>query len=91
MAVIAGTSIRCACASVEQLEEADVIVALVAGPLDERNGAREGVLDDLQRMAGQERTEGGAHDDHDFGRVPEEKHAAPLNEEPPHDASDHDQ
>jgi hypothetical protein len=61
---------------VEQLEQIDVVLALVARALDQPHGGRERPLDHLDRIAGDKGSERGADNDDEFARVPQQQQAA---------------
>ena len=69
---------------VEQLEECDVVLALVARALGQGERALERGLHDLGRIAGEERAERRAHDDDDLARMPQgEQMCPPSRMKPP--------
>ncbi len=70
---------------VQKLQQCDVIVTAVFGTLHQGERLREGGLDDLQGIAGEERAQRGPHDDQDLGRVPQGQQLPALE----HEAADH--
>ncbi len=75
--------------AVHELQQGDVVLTPVARTLDDGNGLREGGLDDLHGIAGEERSQRGAHDDEHFGRVPEREQLPALEHEATDDAQHH--
>src|SRR6185295_18687851 len=75
---------------VDELEQQHVVVALVARPLLDRQRLYERELDELRWIAGHEGAERGAHDDQDFGRVPQCKDVPTFEDETPEDTTEHD-
>ena len=71
---------------VEQLQQIQVILALVARALEQPEGGGEGALHHLDRIAGNEGAECGAEDDDEFARMPQQQQVAALHEEAAEDA-----
>jgi hypothetical protein len=76
---------------VHQLQQRDVVLALVAWALGQRQGADERCLDDLGWVADQEGASSRADDDQHFKGVPEDEDVAPLGGKPAEDASNNHQ
>ncbi len=75
---------------VEQLEEIDVFLAVVARTTQQREDARTRGLDDLGGIADDERTCGGATDDHELGRMPQQDQMPTAEREAEEHAHEHD-
>ena len=75
---------------VDELEQCYVVLAFIARALVDGQRLAERCLDDLGRVADEERAEGGADDDEDLGRMPQRQNVATLEEEAAKDAAEHD-
>src|SRR6202034_3493886 len=76
---------------VQELQQHQVIFALVTRAFGEGYRVRKGAFDDLERVAYHECAECAADDDQHLGRMPEEQQMAAADEVSADDASQHDQ
>jgi hypothetical protein len=75
---------------VDQFQQVDIVLALVLGALDQPHGSAKGALDDLQRIADDERAQCGANDGDHFARMPQQQNAAAFHDERDHHAQQND-
>ena len=71
---------------VQQLQQLDVVLALVARTLDDGERSGERGFDDLGGIGGEKGSQRRADDDEDFGGMPEREDVAALEDEAPDDA-----
>jgi len=75
---------------VQELEQIQIVPALVAGRFQQTDGGGKGLLHDLHRVAGQEGAESRAQDDDELARVIQQQDAAAFHQKAAKDASENE-